>query len=157
MIVYWPTLSVRLPINTVIGSNRMSALPLKADSNANSELSARAKSGQTRILDMRYSLIQVQRCGINLISSKHINSFGLPYKDCVNRCGKKRVLRFIVAVFVCILGGLSVSASAETCPGNPDALGTSRVLTINPGDFTLVCTENLIRVDEVAESPKLAQ
>jgi hypothetical protein len=78
LIVYWPTLSVRLPINTVIGSNRMSALPLKADSNANSELSARAKSGQTRILDMRYSLIQVQRCGINLISSKHINSFGLP-------------------------------------------------------------------------------
>jgi peptidoglycan/xylan/chitin deacetylase (PgdA/CDA1 family) len=50
------------------------------------------------------------------------------------------VLRFIVAVFVCILGGLSVSAAAETCPGNPDALGTSRVLTINPGEFTLLGT-----------------
>jgi peptidoglycan/xylan/chitin deacetylase (PgdA/CDA1 family) len=50
------------------------------------------------------------------------------------------VLRFIVAVFVCIVGGVSVSASAETCPGNPDALGTSRVLTINPGEFTLLGT-----------------
>jgi peptidoglycan/xylan/chitin deacetylase (PgdA/CDA1 family) len=26
------------------------------------------------------------------------------------------------------------------CPGNPDALGTSRVLTINPGEFTLLGT-----------------
>ena len=50
------------------------------------------------------------------------------------------MLRFIVALFVCILGGLSVSASAETCPGNLDALGTSRVLTINPGEFTLLGT-----------------
>jgi peptidoglycan/xylan/chitin deacetylase (PgdA/CDA1 family) len=50
-------------------------------------------------------------------------------------------MRFIVALFVCIAGGLSVSASAETCPaGNPDALGTSRVLTINPGEFTLLGT-----------------
>jgi len=52
----------------------------------------------------------------------------------------RRVLRFIVAVFVCIVGGVSVSASAETCPGNLDALGTSRVLTINPGEFTLLGT-----------------
>jgi peptidoglycan/xylan/chitin deacetylase (PgdA/CDA1 family) len=50
------------------------------------------------------------------------------------------MLRFTVALFACILGGLSVSASAETCPGNPDALGTSRVLTINPGEFTLLGT-----------------
>jgi peptidoglycan/xylan/chitin deacetylase (PgdA/CDA1 family) len=50
------------------------------------------------------------------------------------------VLRFIVAVFVCSVVGVSVSASAETCPGNPDALGTSRVLTINPGEFTLLGT-----------------
>jgi len=50
------------------------------------------------------------------------------------------VLRFIVALLVCIQGGLSVSASAETCPGNLDALGTSRVLTINPGEFTLLGT-----------------
>ncbi|MGA7166101.1 MAG: polysaccharide deacetylase family protein, partial [Pseudolabrys sp.] len=50
------------------------------------------------------------------------------------------MLRFIVALLVCIQGGLSVSASAETCPGNLDALGTSRVLTINPGEFTLLGT-----------------
>jgi hypothetical protein len=50
------------------------------------------------------------------------------------------VLRFIVAVFVCSVVGVSVPASAETCPGNPDALGTSRVLTINPGEFTLLGT-----------------
>jgi hypothetical protein len=49
-------------------------------------------------------------------------------------------MRFIVVLFVCILGGVSVSASAETCPGNPDALGTSRVLTINPSEFTLLGT-----------------
>src|SRR4029450_12440293 len=40
----------------------------------------------------------------------------------------------------CILTGVSVPASAETCPGNPDALGTSRVLTINPGAFSLLGT-----------------
>jgi peptidoglycan/xylan/chitin deacetylase (PgdA/CDA1 family) len=50
------------------------------------------------------------------------------------------VLRFIVALSVCILAGVSVSASGETCPGSPDALGTSRVLTINPGEFTLLGT-----------------
>lgn len=38
------------------------------------------------------------------------------------------------------MAGVSVSAAAETCPGNPDALGTSRVLTINPGEFTLLGT-----------------
>ena len=50
----------------------------------------------------------------------------------------RRVLRFIVALFVCVVAGVSVSASAETCPGNPDALGTSRVLTINTGEFSLL-------------------
>jgi peptidoglycan/xylan/chitin deacetylase (PgdA/CDA1 family) len=48
------------------------------------------------------------------------------------------VLRFSVALSVCVIAG--VSASAETCPGNPDALGTSRVLTINSGEFTLLGT-----------------
>ena len=48
-------------------------------------------------------------------------------------------MRFIVALFVCTVAGLSVPASAE-CPGNPDALGTSRVLTMNPGEFTLLGT-----------------
>ena len=44
-------------------------------------------------------------------------------------------MRFTVALFVCTLAGVSVQASAETCSANPDALGTSRVLTINPGEF----------------------
>src|SRR5512138_3588051 len=52
----------------------------------------------------------------------------------------RRSMRFIVALSVCIVASVSVSASAETCPGNPDALGTSRVLTINPGEFTLLGT-----------------
>src|SRR5262244_3656186 len=52
----------------------------------------------------------------------------------------RRSMRFIVALSVCIVGGGCVSASAETCPDNPDALGTSRVLTINPGEFTLLGT-----------------
>src|SRR5215510_2435445 len=51
-----------------------------------------------------------------------------------------RSMRFILALSVCILAGVSISASAETCPGNPDALGTSRVLTINPSEFTLLGT-----------------
>ena len=49
-------------------------------------------------------------------------------------------MRFILALSVCILAGVSISASAETCPDSPDALGTSRVLTINPGEFTLLGT-----------------
>src|SRR5215831_21190145 len=44
-------------------------------------------------------------------------------------------MRFTVALLACAVAGVCVSASAETCPGNPDALGTSRVLTINPGEF----------------------
>src|SRR5262247_2909998 len=52
----------------------------------------------------------------------------------------RRSMRFIAALSVCIVAGTSVSAYAETCPGNPDALGTSRVLTINPGEFTLLGT-----------------
>jgi len=50
------------------------------------------------------------------------------------------VLRFTIALFVCTLAGASISAAAETCSTNPDALGTSRVLTINPGEFSLLGT-----------------
>ncbi len=49
-------------------------------------------------------------------------------------------MRFIVALFVCTVAGVSAAASAEACPGNPDALGTSRVLTVNPGEFTRLGT-----------------
>ena len=59
--------------------------------------------------------VGAQRCALTLsVPSSEIRS-GFPYKDCVNRCGIKRVLRFIVTLFVCILAGVSVSVSAETC------------------------------------------
>ncbi|HVV63000.1 MAG TPA: polysaccharide deacetylase family protein [Pseudolabrys sp.] len=34
------------------------------------------------------------------------------------------------------LVGVQQAAGAAGCPGNPDALGTSRVLTVTPGEFT---------------------
>jgi peptidoglycan-N-acetylglucosamine deacetylase len=40
-----------------------------------------------------------------------------------------------VAFVVLWLAGSIVAAAAEPCPANPDALGTSRVLTISPSDF----------------------
>ncbi|MGA9563363.1 MAG: polysaccharide deacetylase family protein, partial [Pseudolabrys sp.] len=39
-----------------------------------------------------------------------------------------------VVLFVVWLVG-SAAAVAEPCAGNPDALGTSRMLTISPSDF----------------------
>jgi peptidoglycan-N-acetylglucosamine deacetylase len=43
-------------------------------------------------------------------------------------------------VFICVLmfAGASVPAFAVQCPGNPDALGTSRVLAIGPDQITHV-------------------
>jgi peptidoglycan/xylan/chitin deacetylase (PgdA/CDA1 family) len=43
-------------------------------------------------------------------------------------------MRTLAIALSCLLGG-SVAALAAECPGNPDALGTSRVLSISPGDF----------------------
>ena len=45
-------------------------------------------------------------------------------------------------VFICVLmfAGVSVPAFATECPGNPDALGTSRVLAISPDKFSHVGT-----------------
>jgi peptidoglycan-N-acetylglucosamine deacetylase len=36
------------------------------------------------------------------------------------------------------LAGSFAAAAVEPCPGNPDALGTSRVLTISPSDFSRI-------------------
>ena len=43
-------------------------------------------------------------------------------------------MRSVLVFVFCLVGSVAASA-AERCPGNPDALGTSRVLTINPADF----------------------
>lgn len=40
-------------------------------------------------------------------------------------------MRIVAVVLCCMLGGLS-SALAASCPGNPNALGTSRTVTIDP-------------------------
>jgi peptidoglycan/xylan/chitin deacetylase (PgdA/CDA1 family) len=39
-----------------------------------------------------------------------------------------------------LLGAIT-NAAADQCPGNPNALGTSRVITVNPRDYPLVGTE----------------
>jgi peptidoglycan/xylan/chitin deacetylase (PgdA/CDA1 family) len=44
-----------------------------------------------------------------------------------------------VVLFVVLwLAGSVAAAIAEPCPGNPDALGTSRVLTISPGELSRI-------------------
>jgi peptidoglycan/xylan/chitin deacetylase (PgdA/CDA1 family) len=47
------------------------------------------------------------------------------------------LMRSVLVLVFCLVGSLAASA-AETCPGNPNALGTSRVLTINPADFARI-------------------
>lgn len=48
-------------------------------------------------------------------------------------------MRFIATVLFCLaVAGVSASASADNCPGNPDALGTSRVLTISASEFSQI-------------------
>jgi peptidoglycan/xylan/chitin deacetylase (PgdA/CDA1 family) len=49
-----------------------------------------------------------------------------------------RLIAAIVAVVLAVAIGASVAtlpAHADDCPGNPDALGTSRVLAIDPGQY----------------------
>jgi peptidoglycan/xylan/chitin deacetylase (PgdA/CDA1 family) len=41
---------------------------------------------------------------------------------------------FFLFIFLAVTGG-SAWASTDACPGNPNALGTSRVLTISPSEF----------------------
>jgi peptidoglycan/xylan/chitin deacetylase (PgdA/CDA1 family) len=50
-------------------------------------------------------------------------------------------MRAVAVVCFCViaaLAGWSGKARAETCPANPDALGTSRVLSIGPSDFSRI-------------------
>lgn len=52
----------------------------------------------------------------------------------------KLVRDIVRKVFICVLMfvGAGVPAFATECPGNPDALGTSRVLAISPHEFSHV-------------------
>src|ERR1700749_4039958 len=49
-------------------------------------------------------------------------------------------MRFVAVLFFCLVVGGIAPAAAQMCPGNPDALGTSRVLTISPTDFSRIGT-----------------
>jgi peptidoglycan/xylan/chitin deacetylase (PgdA/CDA1 family) len=47
-------------------------------------------------------------------------------------------MRSVLFVVLWLLAGSFAAAAVELCPGNPDALGTSRVLTISPSDFSRI-------------------
>jgi peptidoglycan/xylan/chitin deacetylase (PgdA/CDA1 family) len=40
-----------------------------------------------------------------------------------------------VAAVICITGALPVAAHAQSCPANPNALGTTRILVVAPTDY----------------------
>jgi len=49
-------------------------------------------------------------------------------------------MRFITVIGVCLAVAGPATAYAQSCPGNPDALGTSRVITVGPSDFARIGT-----------------
>ena len=49
-------------------------------------------------------------------------------------------MRFVVGLCFLLAAGTDVAIAADACPGHPDALGTSRVLTISPKEFSLIGT-----------------
>jgi peptidoglycan/xylan/chitin deacetylase (PgdA/CDA1 family) len=48
----------------------------------------------------------------------------------------------VLSAFVGVAFGAATAARAQDCPGHPDAIGTSRVITINPGDYQRLGTLN---------------
>ena len=52
--------------------------------------------------------------------------------------GRGALMRSVVLSVVLLLVGGSIAAADEACPGNPDALGTSRVLTISPSELSRI-------------------
>src|ERR1700689_1924235 len=48
----------------------------------------------------------------------------------------------VLSAVVGVTFGAGSAARAQDCPGHPDAIGTSRVITINPGDYQRVGTLN---------------
>jgi peptidoglycan/xylan/chitin deacetylase (PgdA/CDA1 family) len=48
----------------------------------------------------------------------------------------------VLSAVVGVVFGAATAARAQDCPGHPDAIGTSRVITINPGDYQRLGTLN---------------
>jgi len=44
-------------------------------------------------------------------------------------------MRYLAVALVCLAGGMLPAKAAEECPGNPDAIGTSRTITVDPAQF----------------------
>ena len=65
----------------------------------------------------------------------HEKTFTLGRVIDMRASSRRRFVGFsFLFIFLAVTGG-PVWASTDACPGNPNALGTSRVLTISPGDF----------------------
>jgi peptidoglycan/xylan/chitin deacetylase (PgdA/CDA1 family) len=54
-----------------------------------------------------------------------------------SRVGMRRLRSLFFAAFTATIGvvGTLSAATAQECPGNPDAIGTSRVLVVRPGEY----------------------
>src|SRR5579862_288949 len=48
----------------------------------------------------------------------------------------------ILSAIAGVAFGAATAARAQDCPGHPDAIGTSRVVTIDPGDYQRLGTLN---------------
>src|SRR5450759_5168450 len=69
-------------------------------------------------------------------SSLHIRRFAPTGAEWVGVRGRMRFIGTLF-FFLAVASG-PASASPNACPGNPDALGTSRVLTISPSEFSQI-------------------
>ena len=47
-------------------------------------------------------------------------------------------MRLIAGICLLLIAGAGSALAADACPGHPDALGTSRVLTISPSEFSAI-------------------
>ncbi len=47
-------------------------------------------------------------------------------------------MRLVAGICLLLVAGAGPALAADACPGHPDALGTSRVLTISPGEFSRI-------------------
>ncbi len=44
-------------------------------------------------------------------------------------------MRCVAFAFLCLFGGMLPAQAEPSCPGNPNAIGTSRTITVNPADL----------------------